>query len=157
MNKEIKGYIKAEAIVAAAFNLFINGMLAALIYHKTDYVPAGAVSILIDLAFTCLLIFILTALFSRASVKRTKTIGVLETGNRMIRSMSKLFRRPVLFGLVMGVITAVILSALTVPVFVLLGIEYLPFGVYIVLKCVFTALLGGGATVLELYAGMCKS
>ena len=38
MNAKIKSYLKAEAIVAAAFNFFINGMIAALIYHKADRV-----------------------------------------------------------------------------------------------------------------------
>ena len=142
--------------IAAAFNFFINGMVAALIHHKADYVATDAISIAIDLACTCLFTFILTALFCRASVKRTKTIGILETKNRFIRFSSRLFRRPALFGLVMGIIAAVVLFALTAMLFALLGIAALPFGVYVILKCAFAALLGGGATLLELYSGMCR-
>ena len=157
MNTEIKKYLKTEMTISAAFNLFINGMVAALIHHKADYVATDAVSIAIDLTCTCLFIFILTALFCRASVKRTKTIGILETENRFILFSSRLFRRPALFGLVMGVIAAAVLFALTATLFALLGIFALPFGVYVALKCVFAALLGGGATLLELYSGMCKT
>lgn len=154
MNEEIKGYLKAEAIVSAVFNFFINGMAAALIYHKADIVPTGAISVAVDLTATCLLMFILTALFCRASVRRTKTAGILKTGSRIVNFLSKLFVRPVLFGALTGIIAAVALFTLTAPLFAVLGISTLPFGVYVALKCVFTSLLGGGVTALELYLGM---
>jgi hypothetical protein len=35
-------------------------------------------------------------------------------------------------------------------------IRALPFGVYVALKCVFAALLGGAAAALEMYVGMFK-
>ena len=154
MNVEIKSYIKAEAIVAAAFNFFINGMIAALIYHKADIVPTDAISIAIDLTATCLLLFILTALFCRASVRRTKTAGALKIGSRIVNFLSKLFVRPVLFGALAGIFAAFVLFTLTAPLFAVLGISTLPFGVYVALKCVFTSLLGGGVTAFELYLGM---
>lgn len=154
MNKEIKAYIKTEAIIAAAFNFFINGMVAALIHHKADTVATDAISIAIDLTATCLLIFILTAFFSRASLKRTKKESVLENGSRMIRFLSRLLRHPALFGMLMGIAAAIVLFALTTQIFSLLSIGTLPFGVYVALKCVFSAILGGGATALELYLGM---
>ena len=156
MTKEIRSYIKAEAIVAAAFNFFINGMIAALIHHKADTVAMDVISIAIDLTLTCLSIVILTALFSRASVRRTKTAGILESKSRLIRFSGGLYQRPVLFGALIGFITAAVLFTLTAPVFALLEIYALPFGVYVALKCIFAALLGGGAVALELYAGMCK-
>ena len=157
MNKELKIYIKTEMIIAAAFNFFINGMVAALIYHKADYVPTDVISIAIDLTATCLFTFIISALFCRASVRRTKTAGILETKSRFMRFLSKLFRRPVLFGAVTGLVAAAVLWIVTAPLFALLGITALPFGVYVALKCVFAALLGSGVTLLELYSGMCKT
>jgi hypothetical protein len=154
MNEELKTYLKTEAIISAAFNFFINGMLAALIHHKADYVATDAISVVIDLAATCLPICIITALFCMASVKRAKTLGILETGSRMIRFLSRLFRRPVLFGILTGIAADIVLSALTVSILALLGIQSLPFGVYVALKCVFSALMGCCATVTCLYAGM---
>ena len=154
MNVEIKSYLKAEAIVAAASNFFINGMIAALIYHKADRVSTDTVSIAIDLVLTCLLTFTITALFCRASVRRTKTAGILKTGNRIVRFLSRLFNRPVLFGVLTGLVVAIASFTLTAPLFALLGIQTLPFGVYITLKCIFSALLGGSVTVLELCSGM---
>ena len=156
MNAELKSYIKTEMAISAAFNLFINGMVAGLIHHKADYVATDPVSIAIDLTCTCLFTFVLTALFCRASIRRTKTEGILKTKSHFIRFSSKLFRRPALFGLVMGLICAGVLFAVTQTLFALLGIYALPFGVYVLLKCVFSALLGGGATFLELYSGMCS-
>jgi len=157
MNKELKAYIKAEAVIAAAFNFFINGMVTALIHHKADRVPTDISSIAIDLTLTCLPILILTSLFSRASITRTKTVGILETDSRVMLSLSRLFRHPVLFGVLIGFIITAALFILTASAFALLGIYAIPFGFYVALKCVFAALLGGGAVVLELYTGMCKA
>jgi hypothetical protein len=157
MNKELKIYLKTEMIIAAAFNFFINGMVAGLIHHKADYVATDVISIAIDLTCTCLFTFITTALFCKASLKRTKTSGILETGSRVIRFLSRLFRRPVLFGALTGIAAAIALYALTASILALLGIQMLPFGVYIVLKCVFSALMGCCATVTCLYSGMCQT
>ena len=157
LSKEIKNYIRAEATVAAAFNFFINGMAAALIHHKADRVATDPVSIAIDLFVTCLSICVLTALFSRASIKRTKTAEIIEPASGVLRFFSKLFRHPILFGAVTGGCAAVFIYIPTALFFSLLGIMSIPFAIYITLKCVFAAVLGGGITALELYAGMCKA
>lgn len=156
MNKELVAYLRVEAIVSAAFNFFINGFIAALIYHKADWVPADTVSIAADLVITCLFIFTMGALFCTASLRRTKTEGILTSQNPLMRRLSRLFRRPALFGLLLGALTAATLLALIAPAFALLGIRAIPFGGYILLKSVFSALLGCGVALLALYAGMCR-
>lgn len=156
MNEEIRDYLRIEAMVAAAFNFFINGMIAALIYHKVDMVPTDTLSIAIDLTLTCLFTFTVTAFFCRASLQRTQTFGILEPGSQLLRRLSRLFRRPLLFGVLLGLATAAILFAAIAPVFTLLGFRAIPFGWYIALKTIFCALLGGGVTLIELYAGMCR-
>ena len=115
------------------------------------------ISIAIDLTATCLFTFIISALFCRASLKRSKTTGIIETKSRFMRFSSKLFRRPVLYGAAMGIIAAAVLWGLTASLFMLLGIYAFPFGLYVALKCVFAALLGGGVAFLELYSGMCEA
>ena len=157
MNAQIKSYIKAEAVISAAFNLFINGMVAGLIHHKADAVATDPVSIAIDLFITCLSICILTALFSKASVKRSKTTGIMESKNKTMHLLSRLFRHTVLFGLCTGAVTAVVFYIPTALIFMLPGIMSIPFGVYVALKCLFASLLGGSVTALELYAGICKT
>ena len=157
MNAELKGYLKTEMTIAAAFNFFVNGMAAGLIHHKADYVPVDLISIAIDLTCTCLCTFILTALFCRASLRRTKTEGILDTNSRFIRFSSRLFRRPVLFGVVMGLIAAAVLTFLSAGIILMIGAYVISFGIYVVLKCVFAAFLGAGVTLLELYSGMCKA
>ena len=154
MGKELAGYIKTEAIVSAAFNFFINGMAAGLIHHRADTVAVDPISIAIDLVSTCIMTFTLNALFTRVSVKRTKTIGILESSNRIIRFLSRMFRHPVLFGLVTGIIASVILYIPAALIFILSGIMSIPFGVYVIIKCLFALIIGGGATALELYLGM---
>lgn len=157
MDKEIKAYLSIEMKVAAVFNFFINGMVIALIYHKADMVPTDTVSLAIDLTLTCLFTFIVSAFSNRASLRRTKTAGILDAPNSVTRRLSRLFRRPVLFGTLLGFFAAAVLFGLAAPVFALLGLKELPFSLYITLKTVFCALLGGGVTLIELYAGMCRA
>jgi hypothetical protein len=147
-------YLGLEAKVSAAFNFFINGMIAALIYHKADLVPADTISLSIDLVITCLLMFILTALFCKSSLKRTKTTGILPPGSKMVRRLSRLYRRPVLFGTVLGLAAAIVLFALAAPVLALLGFKSIPFGIYVFLKSTGCALLGSAANQVSLYAGL---
>ncbi len=154
MTNELRAYIRLEAAVAAAFNFFINGMLAALIYHKADFVPINIISIPIDLVLTCWLMWILTAYFCRASLKRTKTAGILDGGGQLLRRLGRFLRYPLLYGFALGAFTAVVLSMLAVPLCALLGIYALPFGWYVALKVLFAMLLGGGVTRLTLTAGI---
>ena len=156
MTKELKAYIRLEAIVSAAFNFFINGMIAALIYHKADTVATMIISIPIDLLLTCWLMFILSASFCRSSLKRTNTAGILEGGGALLNFLGRMMRMPILYGIIPGTITAAILSAAAVPLFVLLGVSALPFGWYIALKTLFAAVLGGCVTAVTLYSGMIK-
>ena len=155
MNKELTTYLKIEATVAAAFNFFISGMVAALIHHKADMVATDTLNLAIDLTITCLLTFTITAVFCRASLKRTNTAGILNGGGRVSCCLSRLFQRPAVFGVVLGLLAAAALFALTAPIFALLETEALPFHGYMALKTVSCALLGGSVTLLGLYAGMC--
>ena len=157
MKKEICKYITAEAIISAAFNFFINGMAAALIYHKVDKVPADLTGFAIDQFIICMCICILTALASKASLKRTNLLETQTGGGSLLRFLSRLSRRAVLFGALFGLVTFLAAFALTVAIFTLFQITEIPFGIYVTLKCVLYALLGAGATTLELFSGMHKT
>ena len=154
MNVKLKGYIKTEAIVSAFLNFFINGIIAFLIYNKLDYVPTNVISISIDLLLTCILIFIISAFFCRASLLRTKTAGLFKSNNNLIQKLSYLFHTPLLYGLVLGTLTAIILSLFFSSLIAFFRIYIIPFEWYVVLKALFTALMGSGATVLTLYVGI---
>jgi hypothetical protein len=154
MNPELIRYVKIEAAVGAAFNFFINGMVAGLIYHGADAVPTDFVSLAIDLALTCVLTGVISALFIRAGLRGTKTLGVLPGGSPVMRRLAQWFGRPALFGFGLGLLLAAILYVPTALVFGLAGIETLSFHTYIALKCVFAAALGAGVTALEMYAGL---
>lgn len=155
MNEELKAYLKVETVLSAAFNFFINGMAAALIYRMENTVSSEPISIATDLVITCLSVFVLTSFFSKASLSRSKTFGTLVSECRLIKILGGILHRPLLFGAAAGLTAAAILTALTAPVFALLNITLIPFWIYIAVKCVFSALLGGGATLIELYIGMC--
>ena len=153
MNKELRAYLKLEAIVAAAFGFFISGMIAALIHHKADMVPVDAISLAVDLAITCLAACMITEPFCRTSLRRSGTAGILENGNP---ALSRLFRLPVLFGFTLGLGAALTLFAVLFPVLALFGIYEISFGGYMALKTILCALLGGCATLICLRAGMSK-
>ena len=157
MNREFNVYLRLQAAIAAAFNFFIGGMIAALIYHKADFVPANAISIAIEITITCLLTFAITTPFCRASLRRDKIGGVLAAKTPSARLLSWLSRRPVLLCVSLSLSAALILSALTVSFFSLLGVTMVPFYLYIVLKSVFSAMLGAFATCMVLYAGMYRA
>lgn len=156
MNRELAAYLRMQAAIIAAFNFFIGGMIAALIYHKADFVPTDVISIAIDLTLTCLLTFAITTPFIRASLRRDKTAGIIAAKSATARRLARLSRRPALMCAILGLGTALILFALTAPIFTLLGVTALPFYLYIALKSVFCAALGAFVACIVLYSGMCR-
>jgi len=156
MSKEIRSYLKAEAKLSGAFNFFITGMVVALIFHKADFVPVDLISFAIDLFIVCIFVGILTALFSKASLKRTKFLESRTGGSSLIRFLSRLLRHAVLFGVLLAPVMFIALFVLTYPILFLFSITEIPFGIYIPIKCVFCGLVGAGATTLEIFSGMHK-
>ena len=154
MTEEFKKYIRFESLVAAVFNFLLNGMIIGLIYHNTNVVPMSVANISMDIALTCLLMFILCPLFCCASLRRTKTAGILDSGIRLLRWLSRLLQRPFLYGFTLGIFATIIFSTLAVTLFILYGVYTMPFSLYLILKVLFTALLGGSITALTLCAGM---
>ena len=155
MNRELAVYMRIQASVSAAFSFFIGGMVAALDYHKADFVPTDATSTTIDITITCLLTFAIIAPFCRASLHRDKTWGVITAKAPPARLLAWLFRRPVLLIVSLGLGAALILFALTALFFALLGVTAVPFYLYVLLKSMFSAMLGAFATCMVLFAGMC--
>ena len=157
MNREIKAFLGIQAKISAAFNFFISGMITALVYHSVDIVPLDPVSVAIDLVITCLLTFTITACFCRASLKSTKTAGILPPPNILLRFLARLFKFPLAFGVLLGLAVATVLFAVIVPGLVLLKITALPFYPYVFIKAFSCMLFGSGVNLLELYIGMCQT
>jgi len=157
MSRELYYYLRFQAVISASFNFFINGMIAALIYHNADFVVTDAISVTIDITVTCLLIFTITAPFCRASLRRDKTGGLLAAENLPARMLAGLSRYPVLLSVSLSLCTALILSTLAVSFLALLGVSAVPFYLYIALKSVLSAMIGAFATYVLLIAGMYKS
>ncbi len=156
MNRELATYIRFQAAISATFNFFIGGMIAALVYHKADYVPMDTISISIDITVTCLLTFAITTPFARASLRRDKTGSIFAAKTVFDRLLHRLFCHPFLISVLLSLCAAVILTSLTAVFFTLLGVSVMPFYLYIVLKSVFCAALGAFVTCMVLYAGMCS-
>lgn len=155
MNRELAVYLRIQASVSAAFSFIIGGMVAALVYHKADFMPTDATSTTIDITVTCLLTFTIITPFSSASLHRDKTWGVITAKSPPARLLARLFRRPVLPVVSLSLCAAPTLSALTDLFFALLGVAAVPFYLYVLLKNVFSAMLDAFTTCMVLYAGMC--
>ena len=157
MNEELKAYFKIEAKIAAAFNFFISGMVAGIIHHKADAISMDPVSIAIDLLITCILTFTVTAFFVRMSLRNTQTVDILPAPNRLMAFLAALFDSPLGFGVLMGVVTAVILFFIIAPLFALVfHVPALPFYLYVFVKALTSLALGACVTLLEMYSGMCQ-
>jgi hypothetical protein len=133
---------------------FINGMLSALLHHKADSVLVSTLFIAFDISSVSMFIAIITALFSRSSIRRYNAVGIIVPGSRIMRQLSRLFRRPFFFGLLLGIAVTIIIFILAKLFLTLLGIQELSFAVYMILKTVFCALLGAAVSFICLYAGM---
>jgi CBS domain containing-hemolysin-like protein len=119
-------------------------------------VPTDTVSIAIDLGATCFFAFVVSTPFCRASLRRDKIGGVLMAKTPVARLLAWLYGRPVLMCTALGILTVLILFALTAPLFALLNVTSLPFYLYTALKSVFAAGLGVYVTCIVLYGGMSK-
>lgn len=155
MNRDLAVYLRIQASVSAAFGFVIGGMIAAMIYHNADFVPADAISTTIDITITCLLTFAITTPFCRASRYRDRTWGGLTVKTPQARLLIRLSRRPVLLIVSLGLCVALILSSLSALLFALLGVTAVPFYLYVVLKSMFSAMLAAFASCAALCAGMC--
>ncbi len=90
MNRELAAYLRLQVALAAAFNFFIGGMTASLIYHKADFVPTEPISIAIDLTFTYLLTFAIAMLLNLyMALKRVffAALGALATCTKLYAGM----------------------------------------------------------------------
>lgn len=156
MTENLKVYLKTEAIVSGAFNFFINGMFAGIIHHMKEMVATDTASIVIDICLTCISTSLLSIFFNKASIKRSDLEGIIESNSRIMKTASKLYRSPILFALLIGSLIATIIGFVTVLLFILCGIISIGFYMYLILKCVFSGVLGAGITLLQLRAGMTK-
>jgi hypothetical protein len=64
---------------------------------------------------------------------------------------------PLRFGVTAGLAAAVVFFAVIAPIFAVLHISALPFYGFVLGKSILCMLFGAGVTVLEMYAGMCKT
>lgn len=156
MNKELRTYVRAQALITGAFNFFIAGMIAGLLHHQADGVTTDAVSIVIDILITCFLTFAITAPFARASLRRDNTGGVIPARSSITRLLARMSRHPALMCILTGISTAIFLSILTVSLFSLLSVNSVPFYLYVVLKSLFCMVLGAYVTCIVLYSGMLR-
>ncbi|OQB24946.1 MAG: hypothetical protein BWY11_00769 [Firmicutes bacterium ADurb.Bin182] len=156
MKREIAVYLKIQAAISAAFNFFIGGMIASLIYHKADFVKTDALSIAFDLTITCLMTFAITTPFCRMSLRRDKTEGALAANSPQARLFVWLFNRPLLLCVTLGLGSALVLFVPAAAFFALISVKAVPFYFYVLLKSLFSAAFGAFATCTVLYAGMCS-
>lgn len=146
MPQSIKSYIRIQEIGPVIGNMIINPFLAWLGNREMEGMALfGDHSIIIDTAITSIVASLLVTLFASSGVHRDLKAGRIAIPEDIPRTKSILFRLPHsawTLGLILGVGIAIVLVALTLAVFYLFSIPGLPFVWFLIIKAVYTGLLG---------------
>ncbi len=146
MSESIETYIKIQGIGPVIGNMILNPFLSWLGTREMENATLfGAHSIIIDTAITSIVASLLVTLFTASGVRRDLKARRIAVPESIARTKSPLFRLPRkswTLGLVLGVGIAVVLVSLTLAVFHLFNIIEISFQSFMVIKAMYTGLLG---------------
>lgn len=146
MSESIKKYIRMQEIGPVIGNLIINPLLAWLANPKMESITLfGDHSVIIDTAITSIVASLLVTMFAASGVRRDLKAGRVAVPEGFPPAQSPLFRLPQkswTLGLVFGICIAAVLVPTFWSVFRLCNITRTSFGTFLVIKAVYTGVLG---------------
>lgn len=139
-------FIRKTGIIAAIFNIVLNPFFAWLSNMGMAEVPlAAGGGLAMDTALTCLIMSFLISLFVSADTRRALKTGQLIVANGQPACagglLCRLPGRPWLFGLLVGLGAAIVVTPFMVGLFYLLGVESFSFIAFALFKAIYTPLL----------------
>ncbi len=155
MEKAAKGasvssYIRTQATVCALINLLLNPILAWLSHWERQAIPLfGLNSVGMDIAATTVVLCVLVSLFAANSVRQALLTGAVRLPAAPPRAtpfLSLLPKDAWALGLLFGIGVASILTPLTLFLCLLLGVTNLPFPAFVLVKTLYTVVLGSVLT-----------
>ncbi len=139
-------YLRGQEIGPVLGNMICNPVLAWLGNRKMEGMTLfGEHSLVFDTALTSIIASLLVTLFASSAVHRDLKAGriaIPEAMPRTRRVLGRLPQRPWTLGLIFGGGIAAVLVALILGVFYLFGMTEIPFPAFLVIKIVYTGLLG---------------
>lgn len=149
MTKQQLRTIRTEAAINFLTNFLLNGLCAWLIQHNAAAAPADFWNTAIDTYITCQCISVLVVLFTAASAHRYFKWGTFQTV-KAGRILSDFPRNPILLGILLGGLSALILAPAFGIFFTVCGIQTLPVRAFVLFKAVWGGLWGAAVCVLTL-------
>lgn len=150
MTQPLSTYIRTQGVACAVINAVLNPAIAWLGNRQMAFVPlVGDNSIVVDTVVTSIVLSLLVSLFVTPAVRRELHAGQLTVTDAVSGEGGVLSHLPVqawAFGLLMGIVAAVIFTPLMFGVFRLFGSPGLSFGGFALLKALYTPALGFLAT-----------
>lgn len=164
MTQSVKAYVRRQQIGPVLGNLIINPLLAWLGNRKLEPVALlGDHSLILDTLFTAIIASLLVTLCAVAGVRRDLEAGRVRVPENVVRPESPLCHLPrnaPLLGLLLGTGAAAFLLPLIAGCFYLFELSEMSFGSFLVMKTLYTGLLGlliARWAVLRALAASCSS
>ena len=156
MSRDYRKYLLGQGMIGAGINLLLNGVIGWMLYRDLSYIPLyGERSLAGDIVVTSLLLPALVCLIAtpliRSEVRRARLPAAswLRPGrSRPARLPSNLLFR----SLVLGVLSALLVSPVTIWALRTLGIDGLGFWTFVAFKAGFAA--GLAAVITPIVAAL---
>ncbi|MGB8143906.1 MAG: hypothetical protein WCF05_01810 [Chromatiaceae bacterium] len=138
--QSVDSYIRIQASVTAIINMIVNPLVSWLGNQARD--PTAIVSVAVDMVMTCLIMSTVIALFISAGTQKALRAGTLDARYQARwGALARLPKSGLLFGLSVGIGSAVVLVPLTFWLFNLFGVEAIPFWGLAGFKVIYTGIL----------------
>ena len=146
----VQSYIREQGTAGAVINAVLNPAISWLGNRRMTFVPlTGDQGMIVDTIATAIVLSLLVSLFVTPAARREFDAGRLTGGNIGSFESAVLAHWPSKawsFGLLTGVVAAVVLAPLMYALISLLGSGGLSFAAFVILKAAYTAALGFAVT-----------
>ena len=138
--QDLTSYARTQATAAAVINMVVNPLLSWL--GNLDRAVTPVASLSVSVAITCLVMATLIAFFLASGTRKALSTGKVRPGPSAGSAvLGHLPRSWFALGVSLGLLSALVLVPLTSALFMLLGLEELPFWAVLVFQVVYTPVL----------------
>jgi hypothetical protein len=141
--QSVRSYIRAQGASSAVINAVLNPAISWLGNRQMNFVPLSGIAV--DTLITCIVMSLLVSLFVTPPAQRQFGAGRLTGSNADVVGSGILAHFPTKawsLGLLIGIIVAAIVTPLMFAAFRMFGSPGLSFVGFIILKALYTAVLG---------------
>ncbi len=141
LGAEHQSYVRRETLIGCAFNAVLSVVFAFVVFHGVERIPLwGAQGLAVDLVPTVFMITLVGNLIVTFVTRQRVRAGSVAPLAPPARSW--LPRRAVPRMLLLAALTTIVIVPLSVAVLLLLGIDSMQFGNFVVFKIVYGAVVG---------------